>query len=280
MTASWKAACGLAALGAWLGMAGPGGAAPHAGKKPRPAAPAAAKPAAAASPAPAASNVPLLPGAGSKEPVNIDAGKLDYFDKEQKLVYAGDVVAVQGDSTLKASVLTIYLQKQDAANSGGATAPASSPSGGFGAPGQGSSVRHMEAQGPVTLISKDQIGTGNSATYDKAENRVYLNGNVTLSQGANVTQGDRLVYDLTTGQAQVFAGITNPRVKSVFTPGSAAPGESPEEAKPAENNEQPVAAKHKAATARKNAPENRTAASTAATGRLAPAPLPDAAAEQ
>ena len=45
----------------------------------------------------------MLPGTNSHEPINIDAGKLDYYDKEQKLVYSGGVVAVQGDSTLKAS---------------------------------------------------------------------------------------------------------------------------------------------------------------------------------
>ena len=229
------------------------------------------------------SNVPLLPGAGSKEPVNIDAGKLDYFDKEQKLVYTDDVVAVQGDSTLKASVLTIFLQKQDTANPGGATAPASTPpSGGLGAPGQGSSVRHMEATGPVTLISKDQIGTGDNATYDKAENRVYLNGNVTLSQGTNVTQGDRLIYDLTNGQAQVFSGDTNPRVKSVFTPGSDTPGGQPDDAKAAEKKDDPPVPKRKAATARKRPAASKTAASgaTAAGGKPVSATLPDATAEQ
>ena len=169
-----------------------------------------------------ASGVPLLPGSGSKEPVNITADKLDFLNKENKLIYSGGVVVVQGDSTLKASKLDIDLQKDGA---GGATAPATPAAADPAAPGQGSSVRHMEAEGPVTLISKDQVGTGDHATYDKAENKVYLKGNVTLSQGTNVTQGDRLVYDMTTGQAQVFSGVTNNgRVMSVFTPGSGTPG--------------------------------------------------------
>ncbi len=220
---------GLAAIVvALLGGAGPVVAA--AAKKPPASAPAA--------PAPAqkpAGGVPLLPGGGSKEPVNINAGKLDYYDKEQKLIYTGDVVVVQGDSTLKASVLTIYLEKSaPAAGAGGATAQTAAPAApaatGVG-PGQGSSVRHMDATGPVTLISKDQVGTGDSATYDKGEDKVYLNGNVTLSQGTNVTQGDRLIYDMASGQAQVFSGQTNGgRVMSVFTPGSGPPGGPPKPA--------------------------------------------------
>lgn len=177
----------------------------------------------------AAAGVPLLPGSGSKEPVNITADKLDFLNKDNKLIYTGNVVVVQGESTLKASKLNIDLQK-DAPGAGGATAPAT-PAPSDGAPGQGSSVRHMDADGPVTLISKDQVGTGDRATYDKLENKVYLFGNVTLSQGTNVTQGDRLIYDMTSGQAQVFSGKTNNgRVSSVFTPGTGTPGGPPKAA--------------------------------------------------
>jgi lipopolysaccharide export system protein LptA len=193
-----------------------------AAKKPVPA------PAADAAPKKAAAGVPLLPGSGSKEPVNITADKLDFLNKENKLIYSGNVVVVQGDSTLKASVLNIDLQRDGA---GGATAPATPAPTDGSAPAQNSSVRHMEATGPVTLISKDQVGTGDRATYDKDENRVRMFGNVTLSQGTNVTTGDRLVYDMTSGQAQVFSGQTNNgRVMSVFTPGAGAPAGAPKPA--------------------------------------------------
>jgi len=145
---------------------------------------------------------PVLPGASSKDPVSIDAGKLDYFDKDQKLVYSGAVVASQGESRLKASVLTIFLE------------PAANTSAGH-------QMRRMEAQGPVTVTAKDQIGTGDAAVYDKAENKVFLTGHVTLSQGANVTKGERLVYDLNTNQAVVLGGASagGGRVRSVFIPG-------------------------------------------------------------
>jgi lipopolysaccharide export system protein LptA len=154
----------------------------------------------------AAQKSPVLPGASSKEPVSIDAAKLDYFDKDQKLVYSGAVVAAQGESRLKASVLTIFLEP----------APANS---------NGHQMRRMEAQGPVTITAKDQIGTGDSGIYDKSENKVFLTGHVTLSQGANVTKGERLVYDLNTNQAVVLGGgnAQGGRVRSVFTPGESSP---------------------------------------------------------
>jgi lipopolysaccharide export system protein LptA len=122
--------------------------------------------------------------------------------KDQKLVYSGAVVAMQGESRLKASVLTIFLESAASTSTG-------------------HQMRRMEAQGPVTVTAKDQIGTGDAALYDKAENKVYLTGRVTLSQGANVTKGERLVYDLNTNQAIVLGGASaqGGRVRSVFTPG-------------------------------------------------------------
>lgn len=143
----------------------------------------------------------LLPGANSKDPIQIEATKLDYFDREHKLVYTGNVVATQGPSKLKASALVIFLVPNKGSDET------------QGIPSASSEVRRMEAAGPVTLSSKDQIGTGDSGVFEKSENKVYLFGNVTLSQGPNVTVGDKLVYDLNTNQALVTG-----RVKSMFAP--------------------------------------------------------------
>ena len=63
-----------------------------------------------------ANPAPVLPGGNSKEPINIDAAKLDYFDKEQKLVYTGNVVATQGESKLKATTLVIFLTPKEASD--------------------------------------------------------------------------------------------------------------------------------------------------------------------
>ena len=152
---------------------------------------------------------PMIPGGNSRAPVSIDAGKLDYFDKEQKLVYSGGVVARQGDATLKAPELVIFMSN----NEGGARAAA----GNSGPMGADSQVRRMEASGPVVITSKDQVGTGDRGVYDRAENKVFIYGNPVLTEGAHVVRGDaqsRLVYDLASGRAQVTGG----RVQSLITP--------------------------------------------------------------
>lgn len=135
-----------------------------------------------------------------KDRVSITAAKLDYYDKQQKLIYSGNVVAVHDDATLKTPLLIIYLAPKPAG-----TRP--------GPPSSTSEMRRMEAAGPVTLISKDQIATGDSGIYEKADNKVYINGNVSLTQGPNVTKGDHIVYDLNTHQAVVTG-----HVRSMFLP--------------------------------------------------------------
>jgi lipopolysaccharide export system protein LptA len=146
----------------------------------------------------------LLPGSTSKEPINIAADKLDYFDKEQKAIYSGNVVVVQGETRLNASILTIVFDRK-----GGNGKAASQNS--------SSQLRWMKGDGPITIVNRDQVGVGDSLLYDKAKNKFSLVGNVSLSQGENITKGDELVYDLQSGQAVVTS--TGGRVKSRIVPG-------------------------------------------------------------
>ncbi len=170
----------------------------------------------------------ILPGGNSKEPISIDADKLVYFDKEQKAIYSGNVVAIQGDSKLTCSALTIFLAKNEAQATEGSGQSKSTPAaatteaGGEPPSPSTSQVKHMEAAGPVTVVSKTQVATGDRGVFDKTENKVWLYGNVTLSDGGNVTKGDKLTYDMTTGHAVVDGGghVDGGRVHGVFIPSS------------------------------------------------------------
>ena len=167
-------------------------------------------------PAPAAS---ILPGANSKDPYTVDAGKLDYLEKEQKLIYTGEVIATQGPTKVKGTVMTIYLDKST--------------------PGADRQVRRIEVAGPVTVVQNGKIGVGDTGLYDKAENKWYLIGNVTLTEGSDVTQGDKLIYNLSNSTALVDAGKQG-RVKSVFVPKDSEKPAEPAPAKPADAKAKPA----------------------------------------
>ena len=167
-----------------------------------------------------------MPGGNSKEPISIEADKLVYFDREQKAIYSGNVVAIQGDTRLTCSTMTVHMTKTAAArtpaigeSAAGATAVKVADAGPTSS-AESSSVSHLDCAGPVTVLSKTQTATGDSAVYDKPQNKIWILGHVTLSDRGNVTKGDKLTYDLTSGQATVDTGGTSGRVKGLFLPGS------------------------------------------------------------
>lgn len=153
-------------------------------------------------------------GSNSKEPIKIDANKLEVFDKENKAVFTGDVVALQGQTTMRCSVMTVlYAQSRDGQTRQPATPPPASPGAG------GNSIRQIDCDGPVSLLSGTQSATSNKLVYDAAKDLVTLTGKVVIADCDNVQRGERAVYDVKTGRATVDAGPTG-RVQGVFTPGS------------------------------------------------------------
>ena len=175
----------------------------------------------------------IFPGTSSKEPISIDADKLVYYDKEHKAVYSGNVVVIQGDTKMTCSAMTVFLDHaptQGAASPSKEAAPQSTKD--QSGPTADAGVKHLDAAGPVTVVSKTQVATGDSGSYDKAEGKVRLIGHVTLSDGQNVTKGDKLTYDLKSGQATVDTTAKSGRVHGQFVPKSGADATKSDAAKP------------------------------------------------
>jgi lipopolysaccharide export system protein LptA len=152
----------------------------------------------------------------NKDPIKIDADRLDVFDKEGRAVFGGNVVAVQGDSTMKCSLLTVFYEAGRGATAAGQAGrePQANPLGGD------SAIRKINCKGPVTIVSKTQVASGDNAEFDRTRNKVLLTGNATLSDGPNVTRGERVAYDLNTGVANVEGGGGGGRVRALIVPGS------------------------------------------------------------
>ena len=179
-------------------------------------------------------------GSGSKEPISIESDHLEVFDKDQKAIYTGNVVVVQGETTMKSGRMVVFYIRNAPDNAGGKTpapapTPAATPANSGPDLGGGTSLRKVEAFEGVTIVSKDQIATSREAVYDKDTNRMVLTGDASLTQNGNVTKGEKVVYDLTTGVAVVEASPNSGRVKSLLVPNS---GDKPE-AKPAKPPQRP-----------------------------------------
>lgn len=152
-------------------------------------------------------------GGNSKEPIKIDANKLEVFDKENRGVYSGDVVAVQGQSTLRCTVMTIHYTSSAAKTGGASAAPAAAPSAGQ------NSIRKIDCNGPVSVVSGTMSATSAFMTYDAQAETVTFTGAVIIADCDNVQRGERAIYDVKTGRATVDSGAKG-RVQGIFTPGS------------------------------------------------------------
>ena len=156
-------------------------------------------------------------GGGGKEPIKIDADRLDVFDRENKAIFAGNVVAVQGDSTIRCSSMTVRYkrgkEKKEPGEGGAESASQAERAAGLSENG----IQRVECAGPVTVVQKDQVATGDNAVFDQEAKRIVVTGNVVLSQCQNVTRGSRLVYDMNSGRANMDP-VAGGRVSALFVP--------------------------------------------------------------
>jgi lipopolysaccharide export system protein LptA len=161
-------------------------------------------------------------GGNSKDPIRIDADKLEVFDKEQKAIYSGDVIAVRGTTTTRSTVMTIFYDNKKQGD--GAQSPAAvKSSSAAGAPPQDGALKRIEFKGPVSVVNGTQTATANEMIYDAIGKTVTLKGNAVVADGPNVQRGELMIYNTESS----IATITTPscpqppcRVQGVFTPGS------------------------------------------------------------
>ncbi len=154
-------------------------------------------------------------GAKSKEPVKIDANRLEVFDKENRAVYTGDVVLVQGNTIVRAESMTIFYVTSRAVST---SSPALEPAPAAPLAAQ-NSIRQIDFTGPVSLLSGTQSATANAMTYSASNETVTLTGNVVLADCENTQRGQRAVYDVKTGKARVEGRGGTGRVQGIFMVG-------------------------------------------------------------
>ena len=150
------------------------------------------------------------------EPVKINAMSLEVRDKSKVATYSGNVVLVQGDTTMRCKTLVVYYDGGPA--SGPSRPAASSAKSETPSPPGNQQIRRAVASGGVIVTQKDQTATGEKAVYDTTEDTVKLfpapGGFVAVTQGQNIVRGQRsLTVYLATGVSHFDGGV-----ESLFVP--------------------------------------------------------------
>lgn len=155
---------------------------------------------------------PAVKGTGpaaSNGPITIEADRAEVLDKEKRLIYSGNVVAVRGDMTVRAAAMTVFYD--------GDAVPTPNQA----APERGNqSVRRINMTGKVFFSQNDQQATGDTAIYERTNETLTLEGNVILTKCQNVATGPKLVVNLRTNQAQL-EGQPGSRVRTILVPNEA-----------------------------------------------------------
>ncbi|MDM7849819.1 LptA/OstA family protein [Pseudochrobactrum kiredjianiae] len=134
----------------------------------------------------------------SKDPVSIDAGKMEVRDKEGIIILTGNVSVKQGDIVLRAGRMQVYTAKSK--DSGD---KAKGGIGGLSGSGlNAGGIDKIVVDEKVYLKSGTQVATGDAGTYDaKAQTMVLTGKKVVLSDGDNIASGCKLTANTQSGKA-------------------------------------------------------------------------------
>lgn len=139
-------------------------------------------------------------------PIDVQSATLDVDDHAKSALFNGDVVAAQGDLTVKSAKMIVHYSGSAGVATAGAqpTKPANAKPQAGAADG-GAQITRIEAREKVVVSSsKDgQTATGDWANYDAKTNHIELGGDVVMTQGKNVVRGTRLLIDMVTGESNI-----------------------------------------------------------------------------
>jgi len=145
----------------------------------------------------AAASAALAQTPGQTGPLDISAQNSEMLDPQGRLVYWGDVNMIRGDERLRADRVEAFFDRRSGGGMGG--------------------LRRVVATGEVFYVRPGEVARGDSGVYDLEAGTITLVGSVVLTQGCNVSTGDRLEADIDGGVARLSSGEGG-RVRSiVFT---------------------------------------------------------------
>ncbi len=127
---------------------------------------------------------------------------IEYWQDKNLAVARGKAVAQQGQNRLMAEKLAAHFTG-----------------------GQNLQVSRVDAEGGVTIQSKDNLAQSDKASYDLKSGLASLSGNVKMTQGQNQLNGEYAELNTATGVSRILGGKDmnggQKRVRALVIPGAA-----------------------------------------------------------
>jgi lipopolysaccharide export system protein LptA len=122
--------------------------------------------------------------------IQIEADTIDYRPGERLALLSGNAVVVQGPTVLRSNTLRIIYRAG------------------------GQQIERVQADQEVFFSRGDQRVRGDRGVLDAGANTITITGNVVVTHGRNVLQGQQLVFNTATN-ASTMRGLDG-RVRAVF----------------------------------------------------------------
>ncbi len=142
----------------------------------------------------------------SRAPIDITSDTVEANQKTNTVVFKGNVVAKQEDTTLYANMVTVFYDEKT------------------------KKLKEIVATGNVKVVQLEKRATSQKATFDQDKNKVILDGDAVVREGANVIRGERITFYVDE-ERSVVEPVKGGRVSTSITP---PPKEEGEEKKPKE----------------------------------------------
>lgn len=133
-------------------------------------------------------------------PVQIKSDELKIHQKQQKAIFSGNVVATQGELTIRCARLEVrYAEAEEGKASG--------------------RIKHMLFSGSVDILQGSRRGHCRQADYDRPARRILCQGNPWVQDGPNRIKGELIIFHLDKDEVEV----KRPRAE-IEVPKDARPG--------------------------------------------------------
>lgn len=137
-------------------------------------------------------------------PIKITSDTMTYSQKNDQVVFTGDVYVLRQDVQLWADTLTVMLE-QDAKATDSRQALVN----------QQSSIKKIIAKGNVRIKAEpDRSGTCGQATYDAKADLLTMEDNPVVMEGQNKIQGEIIKMYIADNRSEVIGG--KKRVEAIF----------------------------------------------------------------
>jgi lipopolysaccharide transport protein LptA len=148
-------------------------------------------------------------GRDARQPIEVNADRLDVNDASKTARFTGSVTATQGESTLKSPELTVTYEGK-AASAQLSVSPKSDE--------QASRLSRLVAsKGAVITAGGDRRVTSEQVDFDAKADTALFTGGVVVNQGRNVLNGRRMFVDRKAGKSRLDAPADGAQVQGRIT---------------------------------------------------------------